>query len=273
VSKASRGLLNLVGALAFPDDCHLCGTMLTTLARVPVCDACLASIQPFAADHACVACKTPFANRSPLDHEGKCALCRLGLKGFDDAYTYGSYEGNLRALIHLFKYRRMEPLAQHFGGLMALALPRDSQFDEVVPMPMHWWKRWQRGYNQSELLAREIARRWRVPVRQPVRRRKLGVAQAGLTNAKRRTNVSGAFAANGRLDGKRILLIDDVLTTGATASACARALKRAGAARVTLLTLARTDRRMALDLEFVQEPTYDRITKRASASPSPGAER
>lgn len=244
MSKAGCRLLNLV----FPDDCHVCGEALQTFSRVPVCAGCLADPQPFAAEFYCVSCKTPFVNRAPLDEAGQCALCRLGAKGFDAAYTYGSYEGTLRSLVHLYKYGKMEPLASHFGPMLARALPRETAVDVVVPMPLHWRKRWQRGFNQAELLANEIARRWHAPVRNVVRRRKNTAAQAGLTNAKRRANVQGAFRVRGRLDGKHVLLVDDVMTTGATASACARALKRAGAARVTLLTLARTDRRMALDV-------------------------
>ncbi len=118
----------------------------------------------------------------------------------------------------------------------------------IVPMPLHWRRRWERGFNQSELLAQEIAKKWNVPLRQAVRRVKATAPQAGLTNAKRRVNVGGAFAVKGnaRLDGARVLLVDDVLTTGATAAACARVLKRAGAAHVALLALARTDRRLAL---------------------------
>ncbi len=145
----------------------------------------------------------------------------------------------------------MEPLAANFGPMLARALPREASFDVIVPMPLHWFKRWQRGFNQAELLAKEIAMRWGTPILNAARRTKYRTAQAGLTNAKRRANVSGVFAVpkrlHHRLDGKHVLLIDDVMTTGATASACARALKRAGAARVTLLTLARTDRRMTMD--------------------------
>ncbi|MEI9814121.1 MAG: ComF family protein [Acidobacteriota bacterium] len=251
MSKACYGLLNLF----FPDDCRICGQALREASRVPVCASCLHETQPMLAEFFCVSCKTPFVNAAPLDDAGQCALCRLGLKGFDAVYSFGSYEGTLRELIHLFKYEKMEPLAATFGPLLARALPRETSFDVVVPMPLHWWKQWQRGFNQSELLARQIARRWHVPLSNAVRRRRNTSAQAGLTNAKRRANVSGAFAVRNRLDGKHVLLVDDVMTTGATASACARALKRAGAARVTLLTLARTDRRMFVDVETASPDT------------------
>ena len=176
----------------------------------------------------------------------------MGLRGFDAVYSYGSYEGTLRELVHLFKYGGVRPLAGTFGRFMAQALPRDASFDVIVPMPLHWFKKWQRGFNQSDVLAREIGKKWRVPVRNVIRRRRATSPQAGLTNAKRRANVRGAFQVTGhrRLDGMRVLLVDDVVTTGATASACARVLKRAGAAHVALLALARTDRRAMVELSL-----------------------
>jgi ComF family protein len=201
--------------------------------------------QPFAAEYFCVDCHAPFVNRAPLDDEGRCALCRLGLSGFDAAYSFGEYDGALRKLIHLFKYSGVYPLAGELGGMMLSALPRDVRYDVAVPMPLHWLRRWRRGFNQSELLARVAGRRLGVPVRNAVRRRKSAPAQAGLTAAERRKNVAGAFEVSQRkhVEGRHVLLIDDVLTTGATAAACARALKRAGATRVTVLTLSRADRR------------------------------
>jgi ComF family protein len=244
VEKAFCGLFNLV----LPDDCRVCGEPLHEVLRVPVCRRCLKEPEPLSAEFFCSVCRTPFLNRAPLDENGRCALCRLGLSGFDAAYTYGTYEGALRKLIHLLKYEGMRPLARPFGDFLARALPREQRFDLIVPMPLHWRRRWQRGFNQAELLAREIARRWNVPVRNIARRSRATAPQAGLTHAKRRTNVAGAFAVKRgtRLDGMRVLLVDDVLTTGASASACARVLKRAGAQHVALLTVARADRRIAL---------------------------
>ena len=214
-----------------------------------MCRACLAQPKPLAAEFFCASCQTPFLNAAPLDEKGQCAFCRLGIPGFDSVYTYGSYEDSLRTLIHLFKYEKITPLAKPLGNLLALAIPRQKQFDVIVPMPLHWRKRWARGFNQSEILAKEIARRWGVPVRTVVKRTKATAPQAGLTNAKRRLNVRGAFSVSGnrKLKGLRVLLIDDVLTTGATASACAAALKRAGAVHVSVAAVARTDRRIGLE--------------------------
>lgn len=218
-----------------------------------MCRACLAKPEPLSAEYFCIQCRAPFLSRFPLDEQGRCALCRRGALGFDAAYSFGFYENELRKLIQVFKYGRIPPLSAPLGRLLVRALPREQNFDVIVPMPLHWRKRWQRGFNQAELLAREIGRRTHIPLRPALRRIRNTASQAGLTSAKRRRNVSGAFQASRRartrgwLDGRSVLLIDDVMTTGATAASCARALKRAGARHVTLLTLARADRRLIVE--------------------------
>jgi ComF family protein len=139
----------------------------------------------------------------------------------------------------------MRPLAGTLSRLVNRALPLDDRYDVIVPVPLHWHRRWSRGFNQAELLAHEVSRHRRIPVLKALRRSKATLNQAGLTSAGRRRNMAAAFQPCDGMDirGKRILLIDDVFTTGATASACARALKKAGAGNVTLLTIARADRR------------------------------
>jgi len=119
--------------LFFPDDCRICGAPLRNISRVPVCPACLNQPEPLAADYFCISCRTPFVNPAPLGIDGRCALCRRGLRGFDAAYSFGAYEGVLRELIHLFKYARMRPLAGPLGEILARAIPRDQTFDAVVP--------------------------------------------------------------------------------------------------------------------------------------------
>jgi ComF family protein len=174
-------------------------------------------------------------------------LCRSGLRGFDAAYSFGSYAGALRRLIHLLKYEGIRPLAAPLSAHLLRSLPRDEVFDYIVPVPLHWRRKWSRGFNQSELLARALSRSTGIPVSSALRRLIAGAAQAGLSNTARRKNVNQAFRckAGEALRGKRILLLDDVMTTGSTAASCALALKGAGAARVALLTLARADRRFA----------------------------
>ncbi len=199
-----------------------------------------------AADHACTRCGAAFTNDAPLDELGRCALCRRGMWGFDAAYSYGFYEAELRELLHVFKYQKVQTLARPLARRMLAALPKNDRFDLIVPVPMHWRKKLDRGFNQADLLSREIAANLFIPVKSALRRTRSSPAQASLSLANRKASMrKGTFLAP-RPDlvaGLRVLLIDDVFTTGATARACARELKRAGAAHVTLLTLARVDRR------------------------------
>ena len=190
-------------------------------------------------------CNTPFVNAFPLDVRGVCTACRSGLRGFDHAASFGHYEGALRSLIHLYKYSGMKPLARNLGEYLNRVVPTDQKFDAVVPVPLHWRKQWRRGFNQAELLARHVAAAHSLPVLKALTRARATEVQAGLASAGRRRNMAGAFRARPRVSftGQHLLLIDDVMTTGATASACAVALKRAGAKSVSLLTVARVDRR------------------------------
>jgi len=234
----------LLGML-FPDECRICAGPLRRISRIPVCDGCLQPPEPLSADYFCVCCRTPFLNAAPLDAQGRCALCRRGMLGFDAAYSWGAYDGRLRELIHLFKYAGVRPLGKVLGEWIALAMPRQERFDRIVPVPLHWRRRWRRGFNQSELLARSVARRYGLRVSNVLRRVRATATQAGLSHSARRANVDAAFRVRqgASLEGQRVLLVDDVMTTGATASACARALKQAGARYVAVLTLARADRR------------------------------
>lgn len=158
----------------------------------------------------------------------------------------------------------MKPLAKPLGEFLSRALPLDEGFDAVVAMPLHWRRRFERGFNQAALIGAQVARRRKIPVLHAVRRVRATRTQTGLTNAKRRDNVSGAFRIARRLgrgrslEGLRILLVDDVMTTGATGSACGSVLKKAGAKSVTLLTLARVDRR-------APQPAASADTTQASA--------
>jgi ComF family protein len=232
--------------LVFPEDCQLCGDPLEDFGRIPVCPKCLEKPQPLVAEHWCSVCRTPFLNPRPLEPDGVCALCRSGAMSFQQAFCYGAYDGHLAQLIHLFKYGGVRTLARPLGELLARALPPAQAFDAIVPMPLHWWKRLTRTFNQSGLLAEEVSRRTGIPCAHALRRIKRTETQAGLSNAERRRNVRGAFRVMRprAIAGKRVLLIDDVLTTGATAAAASAALRRSGAAHVAVLALARVDRRL-----------------------------
>jgi ComF family protein len=218
---------------------------LNNLSRIPVCPACLSLPKSLDAEFFCRACRTPFVDAYPLDEHDLCTVCRESLANFNAAYSFGTYEGRLRTLIHLFKYAKVESLALPLSRLLLRAMPSDERFDLVIAMPMHWRKRWERGFNQAELLAKPVAKRCRLRLSTNLRRKRYTKAQAGLTEIQRRDNLKDSFCVRNaqQIAGKRILLIDDVFTTGATLRSAAAALKRAGAAHVTALTLARVDQR------------------------------
>jgi ComF family protein len=192
-----------------------------------------------AAEFFCASCHTRFANEFGLAPDG------LGVRGFDFAYRYGTYDGHFRDLIHLYKYGRQEALAAEFPPLLSAALPFENTYDAVVPAPLHRRRYWQRGFNQAAQLAKRIARRRGLRMARLLVRTRFTSTQTNLSSTDRRKNISGTFRVRGTVDRLRILLVDDVMTTGATAGACVSVMKRAGAKSVTLLTLARVDRRLA----------------------------
>ncbi|MFZ3264363.1 MAG: ComF family protein [Terriglobales bacterium] len=188
----------------------------------------------------------------------RCRLCQHVPPPFERAVAYGSYDGTLRELIHLLKFDQVRPVARVLGGMLAdslvalePALP--PGMIAVVPVPLHAQKASQRGFNQAEVIARaalkQISRRKTgfEPARFAlcgnvlVRQRATG-SQIGLTRHQRRQNLRGAFAVNDAtpIANRDVLLVDDVYTTGATASECARVLRRAGAVHVWVATVART---------------------------------
>jgi len=193
------------------------------------------------------------ANRGGADRgEVRCLLCQRVDPPFERAVTYGSYDGGLRDLIHVLKFQQVRPAAQVLGRVLAETIANLEQAMPVgriavVPVPLHRRKQAQRGFNQAEMIARAALQRLARPKRFKlstgvlVRRRETG-SQIGLTRHQRRENLRGAFAVSDptRILKRDILLIDDVLTTGTTASECARVLLRAGAARVWVATAART---------------------------------
>jgi ComF family protein len=178
-----------------------------------------------------------------------CGSCRLAEQEFDMARSYGLYTGNLRkAILHL-KFHGREHLANRLGALLARAFEALPEPDSaiVAPVPLHPSRRRQRGFNQAELLARSLVRNLRREERglqlvvNLLRRVRATLPQVGLSASARRENVRGVFSVSRpeRIRNRTVVLVDDVMTTGATLSACAAALKRAGASRVLALSLAR----------------------------------
>jgi ComF family protein len=177
-----------------------------------------------------------------LEVRGERCTCRRQLRALESLRSAAAYEGPLERAIHRLKYQGRRTLAPSLAGLLTERyepfLPADAW---LLPVPLHRRRRRQRGYNQSQLLVDELARAWAVPTpRGRLVRGRDTRPQVGLDRAQRRANVAGAFAWRGPpLDGRPILLVDDVITTGATVEACAVVLQGAGAGTVRALSLAR----------------------------------
>lgn len=180
---------------------------------------------------------------------------------FERAVAHGLYTGTMRSLLHLLKYDGLEPVAAKLGVLLAVkiaAIPELPARMLVVPVPLYAGKRRERGFNQSELLARAacdtlqgLRPMWRgEPAPGIMLRERETKSQAGLTLHERRRNLRGVFSVPEpeKLRGRDVLLIDDIYTTGATARACSMALKKGGAARVWVATVARAQRQ---EIQFV----------------------
>ena len=260
--NSSRPLPSLLGEIAhsvfavvFPASCPLCGQELGRAGWAGLCEACWARILPWTGP-ACAGCGLPFASeRADQAAEPLCGNCRRDEYDFDWARSYGLYADALRSAILLLKFQRRERLGVQLGERLAEMWNSHKELDEadrpaLVPVPLHSSRERDRGFNQSQALARGLARKLKrrgkgsppaVETRWLVRTRPT-VPQTGLSLTARRENVRGVFRARSpeRVRGRVVVLVDDVMTTGATLSACAAALRKAGASRVLGLTLART---------------------------------
>jgi ComF family protein len=185
-----------------------------------------------------------------------CRACRLAPPAFARAVSFGAYDGRLRDAIHALKYDRLRPAARNLGAMLAEAiaqlLPRAPTEMLVVPVPLHRTKNRQRGFNQARAVAQGAIDalghshpEWKLTLApSTLMRLRATETQAGLTPTQRRKNVRGAFKVSdpAAVRGRHVLLVDDILTTGATARAAAQSLIKAGAASVYVATLARARR-------------------------------
>jgi ComF family protein len=249
-------------AALFPSDCRLCGSPLLNISRLPVCLDCLSAMQPISAG-TCEICGEGMAGFARADEIQACGNCREARPSFEKACAYGSYEGVLRELIHLLKYEQVEPAANVLGGMLAEAIGKQKISEPVlmIPVPLHVSKRRQRRFNQAELIERAALKHAvgsgaKLETKCLVRTRAT-VSQIGLTRPQRAENIRGAFRVENRdrIAGRSILLVDDVLTTGTTASECARVLRKAGAEKVWVATVARTLKHS--DANFAVEPDFE----------------
>lgn len=261
--KAQRSALgSLFGTAAeslfttlFPGACRFCDSPLIRVTRVPVCDSCLETIRGLPDDQrTCQTCGErllrPADLRELSSETEQCAACRALHPPFVRAVTYGAYEGALRDLIHLVKYEGVRPAAPVLGRMLSeILLALAPKFESgntpiVIPVPLHDSKLQQRGFNQSELIARSAVKHAGLGLQlntEALARLRPTDTQTGLTRHQRQQNIRGAFGVTqpAQVAGHDVLLIDDVYTTGTTVSECARVLRQAGAKRVFVATVAR----------------------------------
>jgi len=235
----ARTVVDPVLALVFRAECAACRGEVERPRSGPLCGPCWASL-PGHRSSLC-ACGEPLV--SP--HAARCGRCRRGLSPFERGASLGPYEGALKAVIHELKYRGRRPaaaeLARRLAGEAGVRAAMAGG-GVLVPVPLHPRRRAQRGFNQAALLAGELGRRAGIAVCDGALVRRADTpSQAGLSAAERRANVRDAFAVRrkAQVAGRAVVLVDDVYTTGATARACARALRAAGAIEVRIVTVAR----------------------------------
>jgi ComF family protein len=237
-----RSLFEKLLQFLLPSQCYCCGRFLEEGQR-GVCPDCHSEIRwiepPF-----CSICGTPFVSSEIENHP--CGPCVTKKRYFRVARALGFYQGPLREAIHRWKYEGKTYLTPLFAGWLSEGLHRywnDIPFDLLIPVPLHSSRLRKRGFNQALLLVKELSHRTGIPyLKRALRKRTPTLPQVNLNGPEREKGVRGSFQTDERdqLQGKSVLLIDDVYTTGATVNECSRVLVAGGAKEVYVLTLAHT---------------------------------
>ena len=243
VDAALRHVANFL----YPPRCAVCGDRFSLETKRRVCELCLSRAEKIP-EPICAICGAPMESANPI--EDRCALCRDRRPHFASARAVARYRPSaesdrrsLPSLIRRHKYVLDQSLQKALAEFLGADLPYSSaDCDVVIPVPLHRRRLWWRGFNQAALLAMTISRRLDQPIElETLLRSRMTIPQTSQDHDARRRNVRRAFSVTraARIRGRRVLLVDDVMTTGATVDECARVLMAAGAARVDVLTLAR----------------------------------
>ena len=243
LQEIANGFLNLF----YPEECFVCSLPTARRQDCGLCDDCWRKVLDLRIDGArCPSCGVPL----PGFAEGSGSLCLECVRRpppYSGARSFGYYSTEMRQVIHELKFGGRRPLGRLLAPLMAEAFFESWQrydFDFVTSVPLHPERRRKRGFNQAELLGRAFARTAGLPEMRTLRRIAATQSQVGLSDTRRMENVRNAFSciSADRVAGKRILLIDDVVTTGATVANASRTLVAAGAEKVSVLSVARAVR-------------------------------
>lgn len=226
--------------LVYPPRCPLCGTGMG--AQTGLCSACWSELR-IPGEPSCARCQRPF-DSAQVGAGAVCAPCLSDPPRHDGIAAGTLYGEGSRKLVLAFKHGRRIALAPMLAKLIAARLPKLEGEWLIVPVPLHRWRLWTRGYNQAALLAREIGTlAGATLVVDALVRTKRTPPLGGLGRKARARTLAGAIAVDPRraasLKGANVILVDDVLTSGATSDACVRTLKRAGAAKVVVACFAR----------------------------------
>ena len=263
VVRVLRSPIDSLSCALLPASCSLCGSLLPRLSSVPICHVCWTEFSS-SGTPACSRCGDTLSAPPEDSAIALCRACRMAPPAFMRAVSYGPYQGRMREAIHALKFDRLHPASRELGRMLAQAIAQlagEAPSEMlVVPVPLHRSKYAQRGFNQSRSLAAEALRflrkshpQWRLTLASStLMRLRATVSQAGLTPRQRRMNVRGAFSVSdpSKVNGQHILVVDDILTTGATARAAAQALLKAGADSVWVATLARAQRVRGFGRQF-----------------------
>ena len=234
-----------LASIAIPAACRLCSALLTHASRIPVCHECLDGLARIP-EKICHVCGLPMPDAADVPGGFlKCSACRLETYAFERAQSFLLYEEHAIRAVLLLKFERIDPLAKWFAERLAEIYARNRGIflaDIVVPVPLHRDREKERGYNQAELISKPLAKILKLPHQGVLLvRKRPRPAKLVLTPRERWAAVRGAFEIRpgSQVDNRRVLLLDDVMTTGATLDACSKALRDAGAKSVVALTVAR----------------------------------
>lgn len=256
-----RFLISLLSSFIdflYPPFCFVCKQDTSENRSRFICDSCLEQIKeiepPF-----CAKCGRSFVSENAFNNIEKPVCGKCQNKGsnvkYESVLSLGEYNGTLKEIIHIYKYNKKEQLKKILSEVLIKKIEMKHEFlkaDMLIPVPLHWIRKRSRGFNQSEELGRCISESLKIPMKNLLKRKRNTRPQIGLSGDERIKNIRGAFkvsliakriwkASNGsrfNFEGKSVILVDDVVTTGATVNECAKVLKKAGAREVIVVCLA-----------------------------------